>query len=467
MLSYIIFFIVFITTSAIFLYQIKHYINKFNNAMSLLTELKESKMTEVNSLEVELATLKQKSNQFQEMILILQKEKKDLVLRCEENINKYNEQKEQFDIVKTTYRNEKKHFEEQLQQLKDIKLQTKLEFQNIANSILEQNSKSFESTSSKSLKHIVDPIQEEILKFKNRLDAIHTEESKQRVELKTQLELLQQLNQNITQQTHDLTIALKGEKKTQGNWGELVLENVLENAGLSLGTDYEREVSFNTESGKKRPDVVVFLPQNKHIVIDAKTSLNAYTDFVNQDDQALRNLAIKKHILAIKDRIKELSMKQYWELPNIKTPEVVIMFIPVESAYVEAIKHDPNIFQEALNKNILVTTPTTLLTSLNIVKQLWQFEQQSKNSAELAKRAQLFHKKLSSFLGNIELVGASINKTRETYDKVISQLYTGQGNLIKQANEFKDLGVAVQTELPKSLVEKSKIEIDKYQGIDT
>ena len=240
-----------------------------------------------------------------------------------------------------------------------------------------------------------------------------------------------------------------------------MLENVLDSAGLRAGVDYQREVSFNTEDGRLRPDVVVYLPQQRHLVIDAKTSLNAYTRYVNADTELEAQQALKEHVAAVQSRINELgASKAYDRLPGINSPEVVIMFVPIESAFVEALKYQSDIYQQAIEKNILVATPTTLLTSLNIVKQLWRFEEQTKYSKELAARAERFYNKLNGFLTSMEGVGKQLDRAKESYDKAFSQLYRGKGNLIKQASEFKELGVSVQKELPAESVEKAQLELD-------
>lgn len=193
---------------------------------------------------------------------------------------------------------------------------------------------------------------------------------------------LKELNRQITQEAQDLTTALKGQKKALGNWGELILENVLERSGLIQGRDFEREVSFTDEEGRKRPDVIVHLPQGKHLIIDAKVSLNAYTLYINAENDTERRLALAEHVAAVGQRIKELSGRHYFDLPGLNAPEMVLMFVPIESAFVEALKADQTLFQKAIEQNVLVATPTTLLTSLNIVRQLWRFEDQNKHTAE-------------------------------------------------------------------------------------
>ncbi|MBR8845940.1 DNA recombination protein RmuC [Pseudoalteromonas sp. JC3] len=351
-------------------------------------------------------------------------------------------------------------FEQQLAQLEQAKVQLKEEFHNLANQIFDEKSERFSHQSKEKIQQLLQPVQGELKGFRDKMEAIHSEELKQRASLKTELLHLQANNKAMTEQADRLTTALQGQKKAQGNWGELMLENVLDSAGLRPGYDYQREVNFNTDEGKFRPDVVVYLPQSRHLVIDAKTSLNAYTRYINATTDSEANQAIVAHTEAITARIKELGSKSYERLPGLNSPEVVIMFIPVESAFVEAVKHKPTLYQDALQNNVLVATPTTLLTSLNIVKQLWRFEEQSKHTRELALRAEKFYNKLNSFLHSMEGVGKQLDKAKESYERAFSQLYMGKGNLIKQASEFKELGVAVVKELPEELEEKAKLELE-------
>lgn len=368
--------------------------------------------------------------------------------------------KQNYGELNTRLAEKELHFAQQLQLLADSKAELKREFETLANEILERKGAQFKELNRESVAGILNPIHEELKGFKNKVETIHQQETEQRVKLRTELENLQTLNKQITDQADKLTKALKGEKKVQGNWGELMLENVLDNSGLRLGVDYEREMHLADEEGRYRPDVVVHLPQQKHLIIDAKTSLNAYTRFVNAEDEVERQLALKEHAAAVKARINELAQKDYARLPGINSPEVVVMFIPIESAYVEALRADETIFQRAIEQKILVATPTTLLTSLNIVRQLWRFEEQNKHTAELANRAERFYNKLNSFLESMQGVGKQLDKARSTYDDAVKLLCTGKGNLISQAAQFRELGVSVSKELPAELVKIAKLELE-------
>ncbi len=372
----------------------------------------------------------------------------------------YQQLNAKYHALEATMEQKKVHFEKQLSLLEESKLLLKQEFENLANQLFEEKSQRFKTLNRESMEQLLKPVSGELKGFRDKIEAIHTEDLKQRAALKNELINLQNLNRSITEQADRLTNALQGQKKTQGNWGELMLENVLDSAGLRPGEDYRREVSFNTEDGRLRPDVVVYLPQNRHLVIDAKTSLSAYTRYVNADTEIEAQGAIREHVAAIAARIAELADRDYYRLPGLNSPEVVILFVPIESAYVEALRYQPDLYQNAIERNILVATPTTLLTSLNIVKQLWRFEDQSKHSAELALRAERFYTKLNTFLVTLTGVGKQLDKAKEGYDKALAQLYSGKGNLIKQASEFKELGVAVQKELPSELVERGQLELD-------
>jgi len=350
-------------------------------------------------------------------------------------------------------------YEAQLKLLAESRDQLKKEFESLASEVIERKSKSFKELSETSLQQMLSPLHNDVKGFREKVEHIHSEETKQRASLTAELKHLQSLNLEITERAGELTNALQGQKKVQGNWGELMLENVLDSAGLRLGKDYERERSFNTEDGRLRPDAVVRLPQNKHLVIDAKTSLNAYTDYVNAEDDEVRNAALKRHAMAVGDRIKELADKNYYQLPGLNSPEVVVMFIPIESAYVEALKYDQTLYQRAISQNVLVATPTTLLTSLNIVQQLWRFENQSKHSAELASRAGKLYEKLAGYIESMQKVGRQIDSAKDSYNKAMNQLKDGRGNVIKQAAEFRDLGVSVQKEMSPELVDQAKLEL--------
>ncbi|RFC34398.1 MAG: DNA recombination protein RmuC [Candidatus Nitrotoga sp. MKT] len=355
---------------------------------------------------------------------------------------------------------ERKQSPEKLQLLNDAREQLSNQFKSLAGEILEDKSKRFTEQNQTNIGALLGPLQTQLHEFKAKVENIHIEDTKQQATLKAELNQLKDLNRQITEEAHGLATALKGQSKMQGNWGEMVLENILDRSGLRLGKEYRREVSFNTETGKSRPDVIIYLPQEKHLVIDAKVSLNAYTRHVNAEGEFERQLALKEHVAAISSRIKELSDRNYFELPGLNSPEMVFMFIPIESAFVEALRADETLFQKAIEQNVLVATPTTLLTSLNIVRQLWRFEEQNAHTAELAERAAKVYKKLSAFVGSMQGIGTQLDKAKDSFNKAMDQFTNGKDNLIKQANDFKRLGVLVQGTFPESLLAKAELELE-------
>lgn len=347
-----------------------------------------------------------------------------------------------------------------LAQFEEQKAALEKQFSELASNILENKSKALQNTTHLGMTTLLSPFEKTLVDFKKEVKEIHHRETVQSAELKQELLELKLLNQKITQEAHQLSTALQGQKKLQGNWGELVLENVLDRSGLQRDKDYKREVSFDTEAGRQRPDVIIYLPQEKHLVIDAKVSLSAYTRFVNETDEALKTQALQEHVGAFSARIQELADRDYHRLPGINSPEIVFMFVPIESAFVEALKADETLFQRAIENNVLVATPTTLLTSLNIVRQLWRFEDQNKHTVALASKAEAVFKKLNSFLKSFAEVKKGLDRASEHYNAAESQLLSGRGNLVKQVNDFKSLAPAIRQELPAYFTDKAHLEID-------
>lgn len=368
--------------------------------------------------------------------------------------------KEELAQVRATLDSERAQTEAQVALLQEAKTELSNQFKALAAEILEEKTKRFVETNQVAVANIMDPLRERINEFKAKVEEIHAKDVEQQAMLKAELSQLKDLNRQITEEAHGLAVALKGQAKKQGNWGELVLANVLDRAGLVEGKDYRREVSFDTEEGRRRPDVILSLPQNKHLVIDAKVSLNAYTRYVNADEPAHREIALKEHVAAIAARIQELSERRYFDLPGLNSPEMVFMFIPIESAFAEALRAEDSLFQRAIERNILVATPTTLLTSLNIVRQLWRFEEQNRHTAALAERASKVYAKLVGFVDSMEGLGRQLNSAQDSYRKAMGQLVEGKGNLINQAKDFERLGVAVKTQLPQELVDKASLELE-------
>lgn len=355
---------------------------------------------------------------------------------------------------------EQSRLSEQLALVQSAREQMSLQFRDLAQAIFEEKSQRFTEHNQSQMQHLINPLRERIDAFRTQVESIQKQEIADQARLRTEIEQLRALNIQISEEAHALATALKGKKKMQGDWGELVLENILESSGLREGIDYLKQSSINTEDGRRRPDVIINLPQGKHLVIDAKVSLNAYVECVNAEDELTRTQALAAHVAAINDRINELSDRHYDQLPGIHSPEVVFLFMPIESAFVEAIRADPHLFEKAIQQNLLLATPTTLLTSLKIVRQLWRFEEQNRHTKELAERAGKMYKKLRLFVETLEELGKQIGKAHQSYEKAMGQLVSGKDNLIKQASDFERLGVAVDHHFSEALQERAQLELE-------
>ncbi len=355
---------------------------------------------------------------------------------------------------------ESQHHEEKLAWVDKAREELSLQFQQLARQVLDEKSERVQEAQQTQLQQLLDPLKERLTEFRSKVEEIHRHDTEQQARLRAELVQLMELNRHISEEAHGLATALKGQSKTQGHWGELILENLLERSGLRAGIDYQREMSFTTEEGRRRPDVVLFLPQDKHLVIDAKVSLNAYTRYVNADSDEARRQALQEHVQAMRARLQELSDRHYFQLPGLSSPEVVFMFIPIESAFAEAMRADPGLLERSMDQRVLLATPSTLLASLHIVRQLWRFETQSVHSAQLAESAAKVYKKLCVFVETLQGLGQQLEKAQLAYHKAMNQLCQGRGNLIHQAQQFERLGVAIQESLPPELVAKAALELD-------
>jgi DNA recombination protein RmuC len=430
-----------------------------HSAMAALQQRLEEQALRFHQQDTEVAVLRQQGEQLQVGLAQAQDEK--TLLQAQKESLHQALQRARTDLEKMRLESDKdrQHLQEKLEQLVQDRETLKKEFEQLAQQTLKATQQEFSQHSRQGLEDFLKPFRQQVADFRSKVETIHSDDLKQREALRSELKQLQALNVQITREAHELSTALKGQKKTQGNWGELILENVLDRSGLRRDQDYRREVSFSTAEGRKRPDVIVYLPQQRHLVIDAKVSLNAYTRYINADNEIERAQALKEHVQALTQRIQELSSKNYFELPGLSSPEMVFMFVPIESAFVEAIKADEGLFQMAIEQHILVTTPTTLLTSLNIVRQLWRFEDQNKHAARLADQAAKVYNQLRLFLESMEALGEQLERSRKSYEMAMNQFVSGRGNLVKRVEDFRKLGVAVKKEMPAKVVDKAGLEL--------
>jgi len=343
-----------------------------------------------------------------------------------------------------------------------------LEFQNIANAILDEKTKKFTDVNKESLDAILKPLGENINDFKKRVEEVYSEEAKERFSLEEQVKEMAKLNKVISDEARNLTQALKGEAKTQGNWGEMILESILEKSGLRKDEEYFMEhqlmdddgkpLRSDSENKKMRPDAVIKYPDNRNVIIDSKVSLNAFTRYLAADDKDTQAMELQSHIADIKRHIVALSTKGYDDYN--KALDFVMMFIPSEPAYIAAMQGDADLWNFAYNKRILLMNPTNLITSLKLIVDLWKREYQNQNAIEIADRGAKLYDKFVGFVDSLEAVGKSLKGAQTNYDKAYSQLTDGGGNLIVQVNMLKELGVKNKKHLSESLVNKAKNEID-------
>lgn len=356
--------------------------------------------------------------------------------------------REQKTKLETSLELEQKQHGRDLEFLKDSKEQLSVAFKNIANEIFEDKSKKFVDNNKESLSTVLSPLQEKIRQFEKRVEETYDKESKERFSLGREIKQLQELNAQISEDAVNLTNALKGDNKAQGNWGEMVLESLLENSGLVKGREYETQVSQQSqEGGKLQPDVVVHLPESRDIIIDSKVSLKAWDAYCSADDEQERASLLKQHIQSVRSHVKALSGKDYQKLAGISSLDYVFMFMPIDAAYSVAVQNDPALSQYAFEKNIVFVSPTMLLTTLKLAQNLWRLDQQNQNAVEIAEKAGGLYDKFVNFIADLEDIGARIESTRKSYDKAHNKLRSGTGNLIKRVEDLKTLGAKTSKKL--------------------
>jgi DNA recombination protein RmuC len=341
--------------------------------------------------------------------------------------------------------------------LENTKKKLTEQFENIANRIFERSGNRVMNQNRLSLLNILTPFTKEIMSFKKKVDDVDIHDVKERASLQTEVNKLFELNKVMSTETHNLTKVLKGDNRLQGSWGELILERILESSGLRKGYEYESQVSYRGHNySTLRPDVIVKLPGGKDVIIDSKVSLLHHDAYASSDNEENRKENLKKHIESIKKHVSKLSKKNYELISRVNSLDFILMFMPVESAFVLAIQHDNNLFQDAFKKRIIIVTPTTLLATLGIISNIWKYENSNKNAYHISNSASKMLDKFCNFVLDMEELGKQINKVQTYYDSSLRKLTTGRGNLIKQARDLKNLGVTMKKDFPDSILEKSQ-----------
>lgn len=357
-------------------------------------------------------------------------------------------------------REQQESHQQRLADLQGSRDELRAQFAELAGKIFEEREQRFAETSQQQLGQLLNPLKERIQSFEKRVEESYQQEARERFSLGKELERLQQLNQRLSDEATNLTRALKGQK-TQGNWGELILERVLEHAGLEKGREYQTQVSLKGPDGERfQPDVLIMLPGDKQVVVDAKVSLTAYQQYVSADDEVIGQLALKQHVLSIRNHVKGLSGKDYKRLEGLHSLDFVLLFVPIEAAFSAALQVEPNLFQEAFDRNIVIVSPTTLLATLRVIDSLWKQERQSQNAREIAERAGWLYDKFVLFIQDLDEVGNRLQQLDKAYAAARNKLTDGRGNLVSRSEQLKLLGARASKSLPAELLEKAMTDDD-------
>jgi DNA recombination protein RmuC len=345
--------------------------------------------------------------------------------------------------------------QQRLTDLQGSRDELRAQFAELAGKIFDEREQRFAETSQQQLGQLLNPLKERIQSFEKRVEESYQNEARERFSLSKELERLQQLNLRLSDEATNLTRALKGQK-TQGNWGELILERVLEHAGLEKGREYQTQVSLKGPDGERfQPDVLIMLPGDKQVVVDAKVSLTAYQQYVSADDEVISQAALKQHVLSLRNHVKGLSGKDYKRLEGLHSLDFVLLFVPIEAAFSAALQAEPNMFQEAFDRNIVIVSPTTLLATLRVIDSLWKQERQSQNAREIAERAGWLYDKFVLFIQDLDEVGNRLQQLDKAYSAARNKLVEGRGNLVSRSEQLKLLGARASKSLSPDLLERA------------
>ncbi|HKM94580.1 MAG TPA: DNA recombination protein RmuC [Prolixibacteraceae bacterium] len=413
----------------------------------MANELKQNHKNEVANYEKEIVVANERIGQISKQLQQVNDEMKTLRTNYESALNDRTQK-----VAENQYLKEK--LSEQAKEFEKIHQQAITTFENLANKILKKNTEDFSEVNHKKIQELILPLKEKIQLFEKKVDDTYEKGLKDQTDLKAELKKLYELNNRISDEANNLTRALKGDVKKQGNWGEIVLERILERSGLTEGQEFEREKVITNAEGKTiRPDVVVNLPDKKHIIIDSKVSLVAYERLVNAETPEERSKNVKDHLISIKTHIKELNMKHYSSSPQINSPDFVLLFIPIESSFSIAVEEDQQLFNYAWENKTVIVSPSTLLATLRTISSIWQQENQTRNALEIARQSGALYDKFVGFINDIEKIGKGIDSLNKTYDEASKKLHTGSGNLVRRVEKIKELGASTTKQIPDTFLE--------------
>lgn len=402
----------------------------------------------------ELNSVQNEKGRAEERNKIFDDSQKQFQAELTEERNKVFELNSLLSSSKAEYKNVQLKLEEQKADIVNLQEKFSKEFENLASKIFEEKSTKFTIQNKENIDSILRPLNEKIKDFEKKVEEVYVNDSKERATLFQQIKTLHELNQQMSKDATNLTNALKGQTKTQGNWGEFILETILEKSGLVKGREYLVQESITTTDGKRfQPDVIIKLPESKTLIIDSKVSLNAYERFVSSEVESDRAANVKEHITSIRNHIKNLSSKNYQNLYELKSLDFVLMFLPIEPALSLAIQNDMNLFNEAFEKNIVIVSPSTLLATLRTIASIWRQEHQNKNALDIARQSGALYDKFVGLLEDLKSVGEKIKATQNSYEDAMKKLSTGRGNLIGSVEKIKRLGAKTTKAVPQNLLD--------------
>jgi DNA recombination protein RmuC len=354
------------------------------------------------------------------------------------------------------YRNLEEKLVERKKELDSIQEKFTAQFKNLANEILEKNSAKFSDLNKTSMSELLSPLKDKILTFEKKVEEAYDKELRDKISLREEVKKLYELNNRISEEANNLTRALKGDNRKQGDWGEVILETVLERSGLTKDREYRKQViSTNAGGDTIKPDYLVLLPDNRHIIIDSKVSLVAYENFVNIEDEAVRPKFLKAHLDSMKNHVKVLSEKNYFSSLEFNTPDFVLMFVPIESSFSVALQADQELFNYAWERRIVIVSPTTLLATMRTVASIWKMDKQSEHAFQIAEESGKLYDKFKLFMDDMVKVGNQINSTRSTYEEAMKKLGTGRGNLVHQAEKIREMGAKNTRRIDEKITQKA------------
>ena len=356
---------------------------------------------------------------------------------------------------------------EQKQEVNELQEKFTKEFENLANKILEEKTKKFTEQNKENLKNILSPLQDKIQHFEKKVEDTHKESIDYHAALRQQIVSLSEMNAQMSKETINLTKALKGDSKMQGNWGELVLERVLEKSGLEKGREYEVQQAFASEEGSRiLPDVIINLPDGKKMVVDSKVSLTAYERYVNEEDDVQQNIYLKEHVNSVKRHVEQLSDKRYQDIYQMESPDFVLLFIPIEPAFALALQEDLNLYNKAFEKNIVIVTPSTLLATLRTIDSMWTNQKQQENAIEIARQAGALYDKFEGFVSDLIKIGKKMDEAKVEYSSAMNKLTEGKGNLVTSAEKLKKMGAKAKKALPEAILKRAENDDDFITEIE-